>query len=82
MIFGRERVSLSELRGNHPTWKWSSVRVGFGWEYKGLRGSEVVTVYGSARIVDEDAFKSEWRVRDAEGNSELYLFWSCREANK
>lgn len=73
------QVDIALLRTSHPGWKWAARRVGFGWEYVGVCDAVTVTVYPVARLVNEDEFFAEWRVRHDGAFSEPYDTFFLRE---
>lgn len=71
------RITIAELRRNHPTWQWTTSRAGFGWHYNGRKGKARVKVYATSHLCGpaEDDFTTVWRVDDGT-TSETYFVWS------
>ncbi len=73
-----EYINIARLRKDAPTWTWKAERFGMGWQYKGSRGDERVTVYAVSVLSgpSEDDYATQWRVDDgcaAVGYSYWYL---------
>ncbi len=70
-------MNLAQLRADAPSWTWKAERCGMGWQYKGSRGDDNLTVYAVAVLSgpSEDDYATQWRVDDGKV-AETYSMWA------
>ena len=68
--------TLRELRGLLPAWSWRAVRHGMGWQYRGVRGSEQVTIQREAHLCGplDDDYVAVWMADDGESRMRWWLW--------
>jgi hypothetical protein len=69
-------VRIGDLRKRAPGWKWSAVRSGFGYEYRGKRDGQTVRVYPVATLCGpaEDDYATVWRADDGASSTSVGIW--------
>lgn len=71
------KVTLKYLRKTIPSWTWTAVRYGFGWEYLGEKAFAQVRLraYSVLSGLSEDDCATQWRAEQGLHSEPFSTFW-------